>query len=122
MAESTCFDLLSPYSIGNWVCVGYQTQMKSTQKKRNVHGQRKNFAFGTKRNLYSTDLRLGFAFGNTNFRFGVGCFRVLRYQHVGIGNAKPSHWECNPTQGPDASAFASHLNIGFTVFHICDVI
>ena len=24
--------MLSPYSTGNWVCVGYQTQMKSTQK------------------------------------------------------------------------------------------
>ena len=26
----------------------------------------------------------GFALGDANFRFGVGCFRVFRYQHVGI--------------------------------------
>ena len=56
---------LSPYSTGNWVCVGDETQMKSTQKTRNVHGQCKKFAFGTQRNLYSTDLRLGFASGVT---------------------------------------------------------
>ena len=36
------------------------------------------------RNLYSTDLRLGFPLGDANFRFGVGCFCVFRYQHVGI--------------------------------------
>ena len=29
---------LSPYSTGNLVCVGHQTQMKSTQKTLNVHG------------------------------------------------------------------------------------
>ena len=46
--------------------------------------KRKNFAFGTQCNLYSTDLRLGFALGDANFRFGIGCFRVFRYQHVGI--------------------------------------
>ena len=76
--------------------------------------------FGTQRNLYSTDLRLGYTLGNANFRFGVGCFRVFRYQHVGIGNAKSLRWGCNPTQGPNASAFASQWNIGLTlrVFHI----
>ena len=37
---------LSPYSTGNWVCIGYQTQMKSTPKKRNVHCQHENFALG----------------------------------------------------------------------------
>ena len=39
--------------------------MKLTQKKRNVHGQRVKLAFGTQRNLYSTDLRWGFALGVT---------------------------------------------------------
>ena len=43
----------------------HQTQMKSTQKTWNVHGQRKKFAFGTQCNLYSTDLRLGFVSGVT---------------------------------------------------------
>ena len=73
-----------------------------------------NFAFGTQRNLYSTDLRLGFALGDANFRFGVGCFRVFRYQHVGIGNAKSSRWGCNQTQGPDPSGLASQCDIGFS--------
>ena len=40
-------------------------QMKSTQKIGNVHAQRKKFAFGTQRNLYSTDLHLGLALGVT---------------------------------------------------------
>ena len=31
-AEPLHAKLLSPYSTGNWVCVGYKTQMKSTQK------------------------------------------------------------------------------------------
>ena len=69
---------LSPYSTGYWVCVGYKTQMKSTQKKTwNVHGQREKFAFGTQRNLYSTDSRWGFALGDV---------KNLRHptQHVGI--------------------------------------
>ena len=39
--------------------------MKSTQKILNVHAQREKFAFGTQHNLYSTDLRLGFALGVT---------------------------------------------------------
>ena len=39
--------------------------MKSTPIKWNVHGQRRNFAFGTQRNLYSTDSRWGFALGVT---------------------------------------------------------
>ena len=79
--------LLSPYSTRNWVCVGFQTQMKSTPKKRNVHGQREKFAFGTQRNLYSTDLRWGFALGNANFNLTQVISSVFRYQHVGIDNA-----------------------------------
>ena len=35
-----------------------------------------------------------------------------RYQHVGIGNAKSSHWGCNPTQNPNTSGFVSQWNIG----------
>ena len=37
--------------------------MKSTQKIWNVHAQREKFALETQRNLYSTDVRRGFAFG-----------------------------------------------------------
>ena len=46
-------------------------------------------------------------------RWVTQCFCVFRYQHVGIGNAKSSRWGCNPTQGPNASGFASQWNIGF---------
>ena len=64
----------------------------ATQKKKNV--QRKKFVFGTKCNLYSTDLRQASAFGVTQilkFAFGVTQilkfalgntnFRVFKYQH-----------------------------------------
>ena len=50
--------------------------------------------------------------GNANFMFGVGCFRVSRYQHVGIPNAKFSHWGCYPTPDPNAKGLASQWNIG----------
>ena len=53
--------------------------------------------------------------GNANFRFGVGCFHVSRYQHVGIPNAKFSHWGCYPTPDPNAKGFASQWNIGLSV-------
>ena len=88
-------------------------------KKRNVHGQRQNFAFGTQRNLYSTDLVFGFRVGwNANFRFHVGGnanFMAPRYQHVGIPNAKFWHWGYCPTPNPDTRDFASQRNIGLRV-------
>ena len=57
----TCkVNALSPYSTGNWVRVGSQTQMKSTQKKRNIHGQRQHFALGP--NATYIPLEMGFAF------------------------------------------------------------
>ena len=87
----------------------------NTKKHEMYMANSRKFAFGTQRNLYSTDLRLGIALGNTNFRFRVGCFRVFRYQHGGIGNAKSLRWGCDPTQGPDASSFASQWNIGFSI-------
>ena len=57
--------LKSPYSTENCVCVGYPTQMKSTEKILNVHAQRKDPMPGIQRNLYFTGLRLGFASGKT---------------------------------------------------------
>ena len=51
-------------------------------KKRNVHGQREKFAFGTQRNLYSTDFRWGFCDGANAY------LSVFRYHHVSIPNAK----------------------------------
>ena len=64
--------VLSPYSTGNWVRVGSQTQMKYTQKKRNIHGQCQYFALGPNA-TYIPLTGAGFGVGsNTNFRFVVG--------------------------------------------------
>ena len=100
---------LSPYSTGNWVCVGYKMQMKSTPTKLNVHCQCENFALGTQHNLYSTDSRWGFALGDANFKIGMGVtqiFSVFRYQPVGIGNTKLWRWG----SVPNANGFASQWN------------
>ena len=90
--DCTTLQVLSPYSTGNRVRVGYPSRMKSTHKKRNVHGQRKRFAFGTQRNLYSTGSRWGFALGDTkNVRHPTQniptCWYILRWvtQNSGVG-------------------------------------
>ena len=49
------------YSTGNGVRVGYPTRIKSTPKKRNVHGQRKKFASP---NARDTNMLVFFALGN----------------------------------------------------------
>ena len=36
----------------------------------------------------------------------------FRYQHVGIPNVKFSRWWFRPTQGPNASGFATQWNLG----------
>ena len=72
--------------------------------------------FGTQRNLYSTDLRLGLASGVTQILgLAKANFRVFRYQHVGIGNAKLWRWGSKPMPGPNANGFASQWNIGYKV-------
>ena len=38
---------------------------------------------------------------------------LFRYQHVGIPNAKFSHWGSRPTRGPNAKGSALHWIIGF---------
>ena len=54
--------------------------MNSTQKKRNVHGQRKNFALGTPCNLYSTDSCWGFALGVTQILgLALGVRQILAF-------------------------------------------
>ena len=78
---------LSPYSTGNGVRVGYPTRMKSTQKKRNVHGQRQNFALEPNA-TYIPPIGVGVGIGaNANFKFGV--------RGLASGNAKKLH---KPTQ------------------------
>ena len=52
---------LNPYSTG--FTLGNKRKWNQHKKTWNVHGQRENFAFGTQRNLYSTDWRWGFALG-----------------------------------------------------------
>ena len=46
---------------------------------------------------------------------GYAKFSVFRYQHVGILNAKFSHWGSKPTSGPNVNDFALQWNIGFIV-------
>ena len=79
------------YSTGNGVRVGYPTRMKSTQKKRNVHGQRKKLASP---NARDTNMLVFFVLGNA---------KVLSFALV---DAKV----------PNASSFASQWNIGLSFF------
>ena len=59
--------------------------MKLTQKKWNAHGQRENFAFGTQRNLYSTDSRLGLASGETQILgFALGVKQILAFLNTNM--------------------------------------
>ena len=47
--------------------------------------------------------------GNANFSVRIGAnanFSDLRYQHVGIPNARLWHWGSKPMQGPNANGFA----------------
>ena len=64
-------------------------------------------------------LALGFSIGgNANFMFHIGGnanFIVLRYQHVGMPNAKLWHWRSKPTPGPNANGFVLQWNIGFNL-------
>ena len=45
-------------------------------------------------------------------RLGVGSARLFGYQHVGIGNAKPSSWGSQATRDPNANGFALQWNEG----------
>ena len=78
------------------------------------------FCVGTKRNLYSTGLRLGFASAKTQIlgfasaKTQIKGFALApKYQHVGISNAKIWRRGHCPTPTPDARYFASQWNIGF---------
>ena len=77
------------YSTGNGVCVGYSTPMKSTHKKRDVHGQRKKFASP---NARDTNMLVFLALGNA---------KVLSFA---LGDAKV----------PDVNVFASQCKIGYS--------
>ena len=85
-----------------------QTQKKVHKQHEMYMINAKEIAFGTQRHLFSTDLRWGFVSG------GNANFRVFRYQHVGIPNAKLWHLGSRPTQGPNANVIASQWNIGLT--------
>ena len=63
--------------------------MKSTAKKRNVHGQCEYFVFGTQHILYSTDSRRGFMLGVMQILvFALGLTQILAFLdtkfHVGV--------------------------------------
>ena len=42
----------------------------------------------------------------------VGCAEVIRYQDVGISNAKSWHWVSKPMRGPNINGFVFWWNIG----------
>ena len=48
---------------------------------------------------------------------GNANFRVFRYQHVGIGNAKLWRWGSKPTRGPNANGFALQWNTGYSLIY-----
>ena len=122
--------LLSPYSTGNGVCIGYPMRMKSTQKKKKCTWPKPEFCVGTQRHLYSTDWRrglasglmqiLGLALGVWRRGFGVGGLasgNVKKYTNMlvyfALGNAQFWRWVHCPTPTPDARYFAFWWNIGF---------
>ena len=77
-------------------------------------GPTPEFCVGTKRNLYSIGLRLGFASGKTQI---LGFVLAPRYQHVCIPNAKFWRRGYCPTPTPNARYFASQWNIGLKNTH-----
>ena len=96
--------------------IGCSTQMKSTQTISNVHAQREKFAFGTQRNLYSTDLCWGFALGETQILgLASGVTQILAFLDTNM--------LVYPTQmpGPNTNGFASQWNIGFSVIWATEV-
>ena len=105
------FEELSPYSTGNGVRVGYPTGTKSTHKKKMYMANARNLRLAPN----ATYIPLTGIGGNAHFRFGVGGFRIFRYQHVGIPKAKLWRWGCKPTPGPNAKGFASQWNIGLRI-------
>ena len=85
--------------------------MKLTQKKVKCTWPTPKCCIGTKRNLYSTGLRLGFASGKTQL---LG-FASGKTQHVGIfasDDAKVLSFVLGDAKVPNASSFASQWNIG----------
>ena len=117
--------MLSPYSTGNWVRVGYQTQMKSTQKKRNVHGQRQHFALGPN----ATYIPLAGVGGWRRVKRNFSVSRRVKREKCAspnarntnmlvffaLGNAKVLSFALADAKGPDARYFAFWWNIGFSV-------
>ena len=110
-AAYQCLKSLKP--IFHWK-LGLRWQMKSTQKHEMYMANAKILRLEPNATYIPLTCVWVSRWGNANFRFGIGCFRVFRYQHVGIPNAKFSHWGCYPTPDPNTKSFVSQWNIGFT--------
>ena len=90
--------------------------MKSTPTKRNVHGQRDNFVFGTQRNLYSADSHWRFALGVTqNLVAALGVALILAFLAIATFLAKFRVGGLDPMRSTHASVFTSQWNIGFSL-------
>ena len=102
------FQRLKPIFHWKWGSRWLPNQMKSTK-----NGQRKKFAFGTQRNLYSTDSFLGVLRWVT--QIVLLCNLTQIYQHVrgfALGDTKVLSFALGDAKVPNANGFASQWNIG----------
>ena len=96
-------------------------QMKLTQATSNVHAQRKIFALGTQRNLYSTGngvhvgypTRMKSTQKNEMYMTNARDTNMLVF--LALANAKVLSFALDNAKLPDASSFASQWNIGLSV-------
>ena len=89
-----------------------------------------NPTVGNQHKLYSIGSNLGSQWVPDGFRwtldgshwdsdsFHLVCKVFFRYQHVGIGNANPSHWGPYPTQSPNRNGIAFWWNIDLMLIHL----
>ena len=94
--------VLSPYSTGNWVCVGHQTQMKSTQKKHEMYMANAKI-LRLEPNVTYIPLTRVVVLRWVKRKICVT--QQKRYRHVSfaLGNAKVWRWGSKPTPAPNAN-------------------
>ena len=102
---------LSPYSTGNWVSVGHQTQMKSTQKHEMYTANAKVLRLVPNETYIPLTRVGGFALGNVkNASPNTRDTNMLVL--FALGNAKGLSFALCEAKVPNANGFASQWNIG----------